>query len=44
MRRSGNEELFHCETCTRILYFIEQPASAETAAASAAASANRDIQ
>jgi predicted nucleic acid-binding Zn-ribbon protein len=44
MRRSGNEELFHCETCTRILYFIEQPASAETAAASAAASANREIQ
>ena len=23
MRRTGNEELFHCETCTRILYLIE---------------------
>jgi uncharacterized protein len=23
MRRSNSEELFHCETCTRILYYIE---------------------
>jgi uncharacterized protein len=23
MRRAGTEEMFHCETCTRILYYIE---------------------
>jgi uncharacterized protein len=23
MRRAGSEEMFHCETCTRILYYIE---------------------
>lgn len=23
MRRAGSEELFHCETCTRILYYVE---------------------
>lgn len=23
MRRTGSEEMFHCETCTRILYYIE---------------------
>jgi predicted nucleic acid-binding Zn-ribbon protein len=23
MRRSASEEMFHCETCTRILYYIE---------------------
>lgn len=28
MRRSENTEIFHCETCTRILYFIEPPAPA----------------
>lgn len=26
MRRSASEELFHCETCTRILYYIEPEA------------------
>jgi predicted nucleic acid-binding Zn-ribbon protein len=26
MRRDNNEEIFHCETCTRILYYIEPPA------------------
>jgi uncharacterized protein len=23
MRRTGNEDMFHCETCTRILYLVE---------------------
>jgi uncharacterized protein len=23
MRRAGSDEMFHCETCTRILYYIE---------------------
>lgn len=36
MRRSGSTELFHCETCTRILYYIEPGASAASAAAPAA--------
>jgi len=26
MRRVGNEQIYHCETCTRILYYIEPPA------------------
>ena len=26
MRREGNEEIYHCETCTRILYYFEPPA------------------
>jgi uncharacterized protein len=38
IRRSDSEELFHCETCTRILYYLEAPASAEAAAASTSAS------
>lgn len=43
MRRPGNEELFHCETCTRILYYIEPTTSAAPAAASASASSNSEI-
>ena len=35
MRRAGNEELFHCETCTRIIYYIEPSVSAAPAGASA---------
>lgn len=31
MRRVGSEEVFHCETCTRILYYVE-PAPAQTPA------------
>lgn len=27
MRRSSSEELFHCETCTRILYYVEPDGS-----------------
>lgn len=47
MRRSGNEELFHCETCTRILYYIEPsvsaaPAGASASPASASASTSRE--
>jgi predicted nucleic acid-binding Zn-ribbon protein len=27
MRRDSSQEMFHCETCTRILYYIEPPAA-----------------
>jgi uncharacterized protein len=47
MRRRGSEEMFHCETCTRMLYYIEpEPSDASAAAAaaheSAAAPPSRD--
>ncbi|HXQ26595.1 MAG TPA: C4-type zinc ribbon domain-containing protein [Candidatus Acidoferrales bacterium] len=47
MRRAGSEELFHCETCTRILYYIEPsvsaaPAGASASPASAPASTSRE--
>lgn len=35
MRRRASEEMFHCETCTRILYYIEPEPSSTSAAASA---------
>jgi predicted nucleic acid-binding Zn-ribbon protein len=38
MRRADSTEMFHCETCTRILYYVE-PAAAPTAPAPTAASA-----
>jgi len=38
MRRSTSGDLIHCETCTRILYLIERPAT-EAGAASAASAA-----
>ncbi len=41
LRRATGEELFHCETCTRIFYNLEQSASA---AASISASSNSEIQ
>jgi uncharacterized protein len=41
IRRASGEELFHCETCTRILYNLEQSASA---AASISGSSNSEIQ
>jgi len=44
IRRSGNHELLHCETCTRILYYVEQSASAGAAAASVSASSNSEIE
>jgi uncharacterized protein len=28
MQRSGNEKMFHCETCTRILYYLDAEAPA----------------
>jgi uncharacterized protein len=28
MRRASSEEMFHCETCTRILYYVEPVAAA----------------
>ena len=43
MRRAGNDEMYHCETCTRILYYIEPSASAAPAAASASATSTSDI-
>jgi uncharacterized protein len=33
MRRANTEEMFHCETCTRILYYVEPTAAAASAAA-----------
>ncbi|MGH9772335.1 MAG: zinc ribbon domain-containing protein [Candidatus Acidiferrales bacterium] len=37
MRRLGSDEMFHCETCTRILYYIEPSASAASASSAAGA-------
>jgi predicted nucleic acid-binding Zn-ribbon protein len=47
MRRADSAEMFHCETCTRIIYYIEPsvssaPAAASTSQASAAASTSRE--
>ena len=36
LRREGCEEVFHCETCTRILYYFEPVAQAAAAAESSA--------
>jgi uncharacterized protein len=33
MRRANSEEMFHCETCTRILYYYEPTSSAASASA-----------
>jgi predicted nucleic acid-binding Zn-ribbon protein len=38
MRRGDGQQLFHCETCTRIIYYIEPSVSSAPAAASAASS------
>lgn len=35
MNRRGSEEMFHCETCTRILYYIEPSAMPAAQSASA---------
>jgi len=43
IRRSDSQELFHCETCTRILYYLEPSASREAAAASTSASSSGEI-
>jgi uncharacterized protein len=39
MRRANSEQMFHCETCTRILYYVE-PAAAPAAASATKASAS----
>jgi uncharacterized protein len=40
MRRAGSEEMFHCETCTRILYYIEPDSVAAAAPIAKSAQAN----
>jgi len=45
MRRASSEEMFHCETCTRILYYVEPviaPAAATATQASASASSSSE--
>jgi uncharacterized protein len=47
MRRADSAEMFHCETCTRIIYYIEPsvssaPAAASASQAGAAASTSRE--
>lgn len=42
MRRSASEEMFHCETCTRILYYIEPEAFVPPATGAAAQTAKPD--
>ena len=39
MRRANSEQMFHCETCTRILYYIEPVAAPAAAANQSSASA-----
>jgi predicted nucleic acid-binding Zn-ribbon protein len=39
MRRANSEQMFHCETCTRILYYVE-PAAAPAATSATQASAS----
>jgi len=43
MRRAESAEMFHCETCTRIIYYIEPSVSSASASqASASASTSRE--
>ena len=45
MRRADSEQMFHCETCTRILYYIEPvvaPAAASATEAPATASSSSE--
>ncbi len=45
MRRANSEEMFHCETCTRILYYVEPvvaPAAASATPASASATSSSE--
>jgi predicted nucleic acid-binding Zn-ribbon protein len=41
MRRADSSQMFHCETCTRIIYFIE-PSVSSASAASASASTSHE--
>ncbi len=34
LRRENSQEIFHCESCTRILYYIEQPVAQASAGSS----------
>ena len=36
MRRANSEQMLHCETCTRILYYVEPPAAPAAASATQA--------
>ena len=38
LQRDGNEEFYHCETCTRILYYAHHSAAPATASAAATTS------
>ncbi len=40
LQRDSHEEFFHCETCTRILYYADHVAAAGTAAASPSGAAS----
>jgi predicted nucleic acid-binding Zn-ribbon protein len=40
LQRESNEEFFHCETCTRILYYADHSAAAGLPASSASATAS----
>ena len=42
LNRPSSEEIFHCESCTRILYCIAQPPAANVAAAGANAASEAD--
>ncbi len=42
MRRSDSDKLFHCETCTRILYYVEPSISSAPSASASAASASTE--
>jgi predicted nucleic acid-binding Zn-ribbon protein len=45
MRRANSEQMFHCETCTRILYYVEPaaaPAATSATQASASVSSSRE--
>jgi hypothetical protein len=38
LHRDGNEEFYHCETCTRILYYATPAASPASASAGGSSS------
>ena len=42
MRRLGSEEMFHCETCTRIIYYIEPSFRASASASQSGALPNEN--
>jgi len=39
MQRGADDKMFHCETCTRILYYIADDSSASSAPPASQASA-----